>query len=722
MKRFVSSLLLTSLLWGAADCPYLPSMPAAQAQVPTSSDDLYYYFYNQRIPLNLQANQIAVAFKPAAANTRDPGDLPYLQLQRALQGEPSSNTRGTRSAPTTPLNVQVQPLGSQYALIEFTDNTRSTRAAVQERLQQPYVETTLPVLTRPDSDDTILLPNEIVLSLEPNLSESQKQLLLVRYDLEIVRPLRFSRDRYLVRSKTATGTDVLAVANQLNAAVGIQSATPNFVQSIPYRTVTDLREMVAADVPDAQGLLDTLLATLPPVQDSPFLSNLLPLQWHLDSTPQRGQLLPRTDIQAVEAWQNSNDGEGAVVAVIDSLIQWDHPDLAANVYAVDEGSETLPGEVHGWDFSNPQVSCDAADICVAGDPDTRISPAELAILRPHFQNTFQLSDAELLQEYESLAQRIAQSNPDLAQPQIARILRNWLRGQIAAEFHGTWSAGVIGAQATDEMGVMGVAPKAQILPIRVFGLGGEISSAALIEAVGYAAERDVDVINMSLGGLLPDRELTDQIFAILDQHPDLVIIASAGNDNLDGVAFPAAIPGVVSVGATNLSGNRTGYSSYGASLDLVAPGGETALTRSGGILTTGGTWVPGFWQGLTPPDYAWGVALDPAGEYVQVQGTSFSAPTVSGVVALMKGENPELARERVIEILQATASYEGLQMTQADANRYRLQAEVGFGTALNFPVLRPSGIFTPAEPVSAEQYFFGSGLVNAAAAVEAAKR
>lgn len=722
MKRFVSSLVLTSLLWGAADCPYLLSTPAAQAQVPTSSDDLYYYFYNQRIPLNLQANQIAVAFKPAATNTRDPGDLPYLQLLRVLQGEPSSNTRSSRTASTTPLNVQVQPLGSQYALIEFTDNTRSTRAAVQERLQQPYVETTLPVLTRPDSDDTILLPNEIVLSLEPNLSESQKQLLLVRYDLEIVRPLRFSRDRYLVRSKTATGTDVLAVANQLNGAVGIQSATPNFVQSIPYRTVSDLREMTAADVPNAQGLLDTLLATLPPVQDSPFLSNLLPLQWHLDSTPQRGQLLPRTDIQAVEAWQNSNDGEGAVVAVIDSLIQWDHPDLAANLYTVDEGSEALPGEVHGWDFSNPQVSCDAADVCVAGDPDTRISPAELAILRPHFQNTFQLSDAELLQEYESLAQRIAQSNPNLAQPQIARILRNWLRGQIAAEFHGTWSAGVIGARATDEIGVMGVAPKAQILPIRVFGLGGEISSAALIEAVGYAAERDVDVINMSLGGLLPDRELTDQIFAILDQHPDLVIIASAGNENLDGVAFPAAIPGVVSVGATNLSGNRTGYSSYGASLDLVAPGGETALTRSGGILTTGGTWVPGFWQGLTQPDYAWGVALDPTGEYVQVQGTSFSAPTVSGVVALMKGENPELARERVVKILQATASYEGLQMTQADANRYRLQAEVGFGTALNFPVLRPSGIFTPAKPVSAEQYFFGSGLVNAAAAVEAAKR
>jgi subtilisin family serine protease len=260
------------------------------------------------------------------------------------------------------------------------------------------------------------------------------------------------------------------------------------------------------------------------------------------------------------------------------------------------------------------------------------------------------------------------------------------------------------------------------LPIRVFGLGGEISSASLVEAVGYAAEREADVINLSLGGLLPDRALTDQMFAVLDAHPDLVIVASAGNSNLDGVAFPAAIPGVISVGATNLSGHRTVYSSYGASLDLVAPGGDISRTRSGGILTTGGTWVEGFWQGLSQPKDGWSLALDPAGAYVQVQGTSFSAPTVSGVVALMQGENPELTRERVAEILKTTARYEGLQLTQADANRYRLQAEVGFGTALNFPILRPSGIFTPTEPVSAEQYFFGSGLVDAAAAVEAAQR
>lgn len=77
---------------------------------------------------------------------------------------------------------------------------------------------------------------------------------------------------------------------------------------------------------------------------------------------------------------------------------------------------------------------------------------------------------------------------------------------------------------------------------------------------------------MSLGSLLPDEGLTEQIFDVLDSKRNLVIIASAGNENLDGVAFPAGIPGVVSVGATNMAGNRTFYSSYGGGLDVVAPG------------------------------------------------------------------------------------------------------------------------------------------------------
>jgi serine protease len=90
----------------------------------------------------------------------------------------------------------------------------------------------------------------------------------------------------------------------------------------------------------------------------------------------------------------------------------------------------------------------------------------------------------------------------------------------------------------------------------------------------------------------------------------------------------------------------------------------------------------------------------------------------------MKGEDGRrrLTRNQLVSILKRTASYKNLNLSKADVNRYRLQAAIGFGTAQDFPFLRPSGVFTAARPVSPEQYFFGSGLVNAEAAVKAVQR
>jgi len=87
----------------------------------------------------------------------------------------------------------------------------------------------------------------------------------------------------------------------------------------------------------------------------------------------------------------------------------------------------------------------------------------------------------------------------------------------------------------------------------------------------------------------------------------------------------------------------------------------------------------------------------------------------------MKGEDPQrrLSRDELISLLAQSANHDGLLVSQADANQYRLQAAIGFGTAGDFPFLRPTGIFPIADPVSAEAYFFGRGLVNAQAAVEA---
>ncbi|MUG93433.1 S8 family serine peptidase [Scytonema sp. UIC 10036] len=718
MKRFLSSLVLAACFLCSTNLPFIPHQYRELAQAQTT-DELFYTFYGQKIPLNLRRDRIAVSFKPT--NTRSRSILPlHLQLQQDLR-RGSGNTRNMNNSG---FDIDVKPLGENIALVNVPNGTRSSLNSVQQQIQkQSYVKETLPILTRKsgetsrekESEQVIVLPNEIAIGFDRDMSESQRQMVLLRHDLEVIRPLRFSKNRYLVRSKSVSGTEILNVANELAQLSGVQSATPNFIQATSYQQSKLLANLAhLPETPNATQRVEQQLAQLPQPKDTPVEAKLLPLQWHLNSTPKRGQLLGRTDVRATEAWKHSNGGRGVVVAIIDSLIQWDHPDLVKNIYKSGFHADKLPGEEYGWDFSSKGK----------GDADTRLSSQELALLQAEFQDTFKLPTDQFLKKYQQFADIFKKRSPNASPSEIALYIRNHIRHQISSEFHGTWSAGVIAANSPDKTGVLGVAPNTQILPVRVFGLSGTINSASLIEAIGYAASRNVDVINMSLGGLLPDEGLTEQIFDVLDTNRNLVIIASAGNENLDGVAFPAGIPGVVSVGATNMTGNRTYYSSYGGGLDVVAPGGEIQNGMSGGILTTGGTWLDGFWQGMSVPDSSWGVALDSVGKYVQVQGTSFSAPIVSGVVALMKGEDPKrrLSRDEMVSILKKTATYDGLNLSQADVNRYRLQREVGFGTVVDAPVSRPSGIFAKAKPVSAQEYFFGRGLVNADAAVASVRQ
>ncbi|NET53103.1 MAG: S8 family serine peptidase, partial [Merismopedia sp. SIO2A8] len=141
----------------------------------------------------------------------------------------------------------------------------------------------------------------------------------------------------------------------------------------------------------------------------------------------------------------------------------------------------------------------------------------------------------------------------------------------------------------------------------------------------------------------------------------------------------------------------------------------------GGILTTGGTGLAELWEEIPLPEKSWGYSFDQLGAYVRVQGTSFSAPNVAGVVALMKGEDPkrQLNREEIFEILQETSSYESLTLSHTDVMNYRLQRELGFGTFLDMPFFRDSGVYRQPNPVRAEEYYFGAGLVNAIAAVKA---
>ena len=660
-KRLIITLLLALCFCGGlALAVWRPT--AAIAQVDNA--DLFYRFNGEPIPLVVQENKIAVAFREQPPSRSISPTPLYQQLQNDLSAASSRGSGG----------VTVQPVGTSYAIATLSAGSRSGLGDLRLRLQQPYVETTLPVLSRADQSEQILLPNEIIVSFAANTTEAEQRRILANQGLELIRPLRFTENRVLARLRTLDhDTAVLTATEQLNQAAGVRSATPNF---IPVRSPLDRldSELTAPTSSIAHSASDNLTA----------------LAWHLDSAsmaPDRSN----TGVRAPAAWALGSRGDGITVAVIDALIQWDHPALLNNIYQLPPDVKGLSGESHGWDF-------------IENDPDTRVEAAELSILRPLLQSTFTLSDGELLRQHNARAVNIKQGNSSLTDRQIADQIRTNIRSQIAwLGFHGTTVSGVVGATGTGNSSFIGVAPAAKLLPIRVCMLLSGCPTVNTVEAIGYAAARGADVINLSLGDVMPATATAEAIADALAANPNLVIVASSGNNNDNRVGFPAGLRNVISVGASTLQGTRAPYSNYGPGLTLVAPGGNLGAGQESGILSTGGTGGDHFWQGIAIPEQPWWPAQDPRGNYVWTQGTSFASPAVAGVVALMLSADPErrLNRDRIIALLEAASSHRPLSLAPGEQELYR--------------VLRDQSTTPPSENLL--QYFFGSGLVDAGEAV-----
>ncbi|WP_162525036.1 S8 family serine peptidase [Marinobacter sp. BW6] len=198
----------------------------------------------------------------------------------------------------------------------------------------------------------------------------------------------------------------------------------------------------------------------------------------------------------------------------------------------------------------------------------------------------------------------------------------------SSNFHGTHVAGIVAALANGE-GVNGVAPEISLWPVRVLGRDGAGTLDDLVAAMNWAADNpDIDVINLSLGGVGPSTVLEAAINRA-DGNGKLVV-AAAGNQGTDELTYPAAFERVIGVGAVDAGKVRASYSNFGGSVDLVAPGGDA--TRDANLDGNADLVIS-----------TWGV--DDGGEFIRsyagLQGTSMAAPHVAGVYALMKGANAE---------------------------------------------------------------------------------
>jgi subtilisin family serine protease len=226
--------------------------------------------------------------------------------------------------------------------------------------------------------------------------------------------------------------------------------------------------------------------------------------------------------------------------------------------------------------------------------------------------------------------------------------------------HGTQMAGIIAATA-DGVGTVGVAPDAEIIPIKVFSDAGLLDFAGLIAALYYAAAIDADVINMSFNAVLPragfclpdgslDAEQIDALARIFQRaigfarDNGATPVAAAGNLGLeldpDGplVSFPAMAQGVIAVGAVGPTGWALdpstdldvplAYSNFGAEyLDLTAPGGMIGYPDGTACDFGFGAYPCSWFDKILTTDYPH--------PYYFGGGTSHATAFVSGVAALV---------------------------------------------------------------------------------------
>lgn len=274
---------------------------------------------------------------------------------------------------------------------------------------------------------------------------------------------------------------------------------------------------------------------------------------HADSI--RGQQWGLSALHLDEAWRTTK-GQGVTVAVLDTGVEADHPDLAGNVLPTKDmiGFGAKPGD------------------------------------------------------------------------------RAWAR-------HGTAMAGIIaghGHGPGDTEGVMGVAPEAKILPVRVILEDGDSARAkarttrgnALADGIRWAADHGADVINLSLGddsnSAHPEPSEDEAVQYALKKG--VVVVASAGNggDKGDHVSYPAAYPGVIAATAVDKYGTRASFSTRRWYAAVSAPGVNVVIA-------------------------------DPDHKYYEGWGTSAASAFVSGAAALIKAAHPTLTPAQIKKLLEDTA-------------------------------------------------------------------
>jgi subtilisin family serine protease len=189
--------------------------------------------------------------------------------------------------------------------------------------------------------------------------------------------------------------------------------------------------------------------------------------------------------------------------------------------------------------------------------------------------------------------------------------------------HGTHVSGTASA-LNNSFGVVGVAPKARLYSVKAFDASGSAFVSDIVEALEWCISHNMQVINMSFG----IREGSDTVKEQIERayRKGIVMVASAGNDgpNTDQIDFPARLPQVIAVAASDIGNKVASFSNRGKGIAVTAPGVDICSTL-------------------------------PGRSYGKMSGTSMAAPHVTGAAALLLSKNRKLSPARVRQVLRSTA-------------------------------------------------------------------
>lgn len=311
------------------------------------------------------------------------------------------------------------------------------------------------------------------------------------------------------------------------------------------------------------------------------------------------------------AW-NQNQGAGVLVAVVDSGLDYNHPDIATNVAwnagerpfanGLDDDGNGYIDDRRGWDFTT----------CAVADPFS----------------------GSCIQE------KLPDNDP------------------MDGHGHGTHVSGTIAAVKDNGIGIVGIAPKAKILPLKAMNDQGSGLSSELAEAIVYAAMNGADIINNSWG--CKDRCPSNLIIEeAVKTASDLgcVLVFSAGNSSDESLFYsPQNMAETITVGASSHFDQRASFSNFGIELDLCAPGGEPGTgcssVQSQSILSLRAANTDLYSLACNGN---WAGQMLVGENYLRARGTSMSAPHVSGVAALLCSLHPDWSAEEIRQALRASA-------------------------------------------------------------------